>query len=165
MCYNILMGLNDEFVLSMLSGLDIFSELDTPALYLLVKHFKEHVYEQSEVIFKDGSIGNSMMLIASGEVRVSQTSESNMEEALVVLKRGEIFGEMALIEDLPRSATTIAHTNVITLEISRSDFLNYIHQDTKSGVKILLRLCQILSARLRETDVKLKTFVSLTQWI
>lgn len=159
------MGLNNDFVLSMLSGLDLFTGLEVSALLHLVASFKEHVYEQGEIIFHDGSIGNSMMVIASGEVRVSQTSESNMEEALVILKRGDIFGEMALIEDLPRSATTIAHSNVITLEISRADFLNFIQQDSASGVKILMRLCQILSARLRETDVKLKTFVSLTQWI
>ncbi|MCP5050275.1 MAG: cyclic nucleotide-binding domain-containing protein [bacterium] len=149
----------------MLSGLDIFSNLSTSPMMELCKLFKEKVYDQQETIFDEGSIGNSMMVIASGEVRVSQTSESQAEEALVVLKRGEIFGEMALIEDLPRSATTIAHTSVITLEISRSDFLNFINSYPDSGVKILLKLCKILSSRLRETDVKLKTFVSLAQWI
>jgi CRP-like cAMP-binding protein len=159
------MGLNDEFVLSMLSGLEIFSELETPDLVQLGKLFKEKVYDQKETIFAESSKGSSMMVIASGEVRVSQTSEANEEEALVVLKRGDIFGEMALIEDRPRSATTIAHTNVITLEISRDDFMNYIEENPGSGVKILLKLCRILSSRLRETDVKLKTFVSLSQWL
>lgn len=159
------MSLNDEFVLSMLSGLDIFSDLENPALIQLGNLFQERIFDQSEVIFSEGSIGNSMMVIASGEVRVSQSTEANNEEALVVLKRGDIFGEMALIEDLPRSATTISHTNIITLEISRPDFLDYINKDPASGVKILLKLCNILSSRLRDTDLKLKTFVSLTQWI
>ena len=159
------MGINDEFMLSMLSKLEIFSDLTTPALVELGKLFKEKIFDQKETIFEEGSIGNSMMIIASGEVRVSQTSETDMEEALVILKRGDIFGEMALIEDLPRSATAIAHTNVITLEIKRDDFLNFIREDCESGVKILLKLCRILSHRLRETDVKLKTFVSLSQWI
>jgi CRP-like cAMP-binding protein len=160
------MGLNDEFVLSMLSGLDLFSGVENGALMELGKLFKERVFDQQEIIFKEGSIGNSMMVIASGEVRVSQqTSESNMEEALVILKRGDVFGEMALIEDLPRSATIIAHTNVITLEINRADFLNYLRQDCTAGMTILLKLCKTLSSRLRETDVKLKTFVSLSQWI
>jgi len=159
------MGLNDEFILSMLSGLEIFSDLETSSLIGLAKFFKERVYDQSEIIFHEGSIGNSMMLIASGEVRVSQAPDPKSEETLVILKRGDIFGEMALIEDLPRSATTIAHTHAITLEIKRSDFLNYISVDSNSGVKILLKLCKILSSRLRETDTKLKTFVDLTQWI
>jgi CRP-like cAMP-binding protein len=81
------------------------------------------------------------------------------------LKKGDVFGEMALLEDLPRSATTIAHTSVITLEISRDDFLNYIYKNSENGVKILLKLSRILSSRLRETDVKLKTFVSLSRWL
>lgn len=160
------MGLNDEFVLSMLSGLDIFADVENTALLELGKMFKERVFDQREVIFEEGSIGNSMMVIASGEVRVSQQAkEAEMEEALVVLKRGDIFGEMALIEDLPRSATIIAHTNVITLEINRTDFLDYLENNCAAGAKILLKLCKILSSRLRETDVKLKTFVSLSQWI
>ena len=106
-----------------------------------------------------------MMIIASGEVRVSQTPGDNTEETLVVLKKGDVFGEMSLLEGLPRSATTIAHTNVIVLEITRSDFLDYLEKDSESGVKILLKLCRTLSSRLRETDVKLKTFISLSQWI
>jgi CRP-like cAMP-binding protein len=72
---------------------------------------------------------------------------------------------MALIEDLPRSATTMAHTNVIIFEISRDNFLNYIKGDSESGIKIVLKLAKILSARLRETDKKLEAFVNLSQWI
>jgi CRP-like cAMP-binding protein len=100
-------------------------------------------------------------------VRISQkaSSDSEAEEALVILKKGDVFGEMAMLEDLPRSATTIAHTSVISLEISRDDFLNYIHKNSENGVKILLKLSRILSSRLRETDVKLKTFVSLSRWL
>lgn len=159
--------MDEEFVLSMLKGLDIFSDLDSAALIQLGHLFKERIYNQKETIFQEDSIGNSMMIIASGEVRVSQKpgADAEAEEALVILKKGDVFGEMALLEDLPRSATTIAHTNVIVFEISRSDFLEYIKKDSDSGVKVLLKLSGILSSRLRETDVKLKTFVSLSQWI
>jgi len=157
--------MDDEFVLTILKTIDLFSELDNPPLIELGRLFKEKIYNQKETIFKEDSIGNSMMIIASGEVRVSQTPGDNTEETLVVLKKGDVFGEMSLLEGLPRSATTIAHTNVIVLEITRSDFLDYLEKDSESGVKILLKLCRTLSSRLRETDVKLKTFISLSQWI
>jgi len=159
--------LNDSFVLLMLKGISIFADLDDKSLVELGRLFKEKIFDQKEIIFEEGSIGNTMMIITSGEVRISQKacSDSESEEALVILKKGDVFGEMALLEDLPRSATTIAHTNVITLEISREDFLNYIHKDSENGVKILLKLSRILSSRLRETDVKLKTFVSLSRWL
>jgi CRP-like cAMP-binding protein len=157
--------INHSFVVGILKDLEIFADLDGAALMELGHFFKERVYEHQELIFEEASIGNSMMVIASGEVRVTQKSETNAEEALVVLKKGDIFGEMALFEDLPRSAATIAHTSAITLEISREDFLNYIHKNSEDGVKILFKLGRILSARLRETDMKLKAFVSLSQWL
>ncbi|NIN21293.1 MAG: cyclic nucleotide-binding domain-containing protein [Candidatus Aminicenantes bacterium] len=145
--------------------MDIFSDLDEQALTELGHLFKERIYDQKEVIFEEGSIGNSMMVIASGEVRISQIPDPKTEEALVILKKGDVFGEMGLLDDLPRSATPIAHTNVITLEISRDDFLNYVLKNCENGVKILLKLSRTLSLRLRETDAKLKAFVSLSQWL
>ncbi len=157
--------INLSFVVGILKDLDIFADLDDAALMELGYFFKERIYEHNEVIFEEASIGNSMMVIASGEVRVTQKADTKAEEALVVLKKGDIFGEMALFEDLPRSAATIAHTSAIVLEIKREDFFNYIRKDTASGVKVLLKLGQILSSRLRETDVKLKAFISMSQWL
>jgi len=159
------MGNKNEFVLSILKGLDIFSGIDSHALGEFSSLFEEKIFHQGETIFEEESIGNSMMIITSGEVRVSQTSDSNMEEALIILKAGDIFGEMALIDDLPRSATIIAHTDVIIFEISRSSFLNYIKNDCKNGIVMVLKLAKILSERLRETDKKLKAFVHMSQWI
>lgn len=159
------MKLNDEHVLAILRGLNLFKGLDDPSLIQLGKLFDERIFNQDEVIFNEGDPGNSMMVIASGEVRVSQTSGEKTEETLMVLKKGDIFGEMGLLDDLPRSATIIAHSNVITMEIARPAFLAFIQKDCISGVRILLTLSRILSARLRETDEKLKTFVNLSQWL
>jgi CRP/FNR family cyclic AMP-dependent transcriptional regulator len=155
----------NAFVLSILKGLDLFSQLSDHALKTLSLLFEEHIFTKGETIFEEESIGNSMMLITSGEVRISQRTAPDTEEALIILKEGDIFGEMALIDDLPRSATTIAHTNVIIFEISRPKFLNYIKNDCESGLLILLKLAKILSSRLREADNKLRAFVNLSQWI
>ncbi|MCP5106670.1 MAG: cyclic nucleotide-binding domain-containing protein [bacterium] len=159
------MGNHNEFVLSILKGLDIFADLSYHSLQELSCLFEERIFNQGEIIFEEGSIGTSMMVITSGEVRISQTPDPNTEETLQILKEGDVFGEMALIDDLPRSATTIAHSNVIIFEISRSNFLAYVRKDCESGMLILLKLAKILSARLRETDNKLKAFVNLSQWI
>lgn len=159
------MKLNDEFVLALLRSLDIFENVDNVSLLKLGHRFRERIYTQNEIVFEEGSIGNSMMIIASGEVRVSQSPGPNQEEALTILKKGDIFGEMSLLEELPRSATIIAHTNVITIEITRDDFFNYIESDPQNGIKILIKLCKILSFRLRETNSKLKAFINFSQWL
>jgi CRP/FNR family transcriptional regulator, cyclic AMP receptor protein len=159
------MGNQNDFVLNVLKGLAIFSDLDDHAVRDLSAMFEERIYVQGEIIFEEGTVGNSMMVITSGQVRISQTQGPDVEEALIILKEGDVFGEMALIEDLPRSATTIAHTNVIIFEISRDHFLNYIGRDCSNGLKIVLKLARTLSSRLRETDNKLKAFVNMSQWI
>lgn len=160
-----MMKLNDEFILSLLSGIDIFEKVDPKELMELSHLFKERIFGTGEVIFVEDSIGSSMMIIASGEVRISQRTGSNAEEALVIIKKGDVFGEMTLMEDLPRSASVIAHTDVITLEIERDDLVNFMERYPRAGVQILLKLGRILSSRLRETDIKLKAFVNLAQWV
>jgi CRP/FNR family cyclic AMP-dependent transcriptional regulator len=155
----------NELIFSILKELDIFSDLDEKALVTLSQLFEENEYLQDDIIFDEGSIGTSMMIIAQGKVRVSQKADHRTEEALKVLRTGELFGEMALLEDLPRSATVIAHTNVIIISINRESFINFLEIDCKNGLKIMLKLAKTLSARLREADMKLKTFVNLTQWI
>jgi CRP-like cAMP-binding protein len=159
------MGNNDEVVVSVLGGLGLFAGLDFQTLKELSVLFEAKIYNKDEIIFHEDSVGNSMMVITSGKVRVSQKPDPNTEETLIVLNEGDVFGEMALIEDLPRSATTIAHTDAVILEISRTSFLNFIHKNCESGVKILLELSRILSSRLRETDNKIKAFVNLTKWL
>ena len=153
------------FVLGVLSEMELFSEIDFNSLVILSNLFEERVYNQEEIIFKEDSIGTSMMMITSGEVRISQISDPQTEEALIVLKKWDVFGEMALLDDMPRSATAIANTNVIIFEIQRERFLNFIENNKEAGVKILMKLAKILSSRLRETDAKVKAFVSLTKWI
>jgi len=153
------------FVLDILTEIELFSELDYNSLINLSNLFEEKIYNQDEIIFKEDSIGTSMMMITSGEVRISQISDPQTEEALIILKKGDVFGEMALLEDMPRSATAIANTNVIIFEIQREKFLNFLENNKEAGVKILMKLAKILSSRLRETDAKVKAFVSLTKWI
>lgn len=158
------MEMKDDFVIDVLKHADIFEDLDRRTLHELSQLFLEKVYNEGEVIFEEESIGTSMMVVMSGKVRISQRDGSQSEEALIMLKKGDVFGEMNLFEGLPRSASAIAHTNVILLEIRREEFLHFIMANSDQGVQILMKLGRIMSARLREADLKLKTFMKLNQW-
>ena len=157
-------NLNEEQILELLQQVDIFEGIDALSLLALKQYFKENRFPKDHVIFEEGSIGDSMMLIADGEVRVSQRPEPQGEETLMILKKGDIFGEMSLLEDLPRSAVIIAHTDVTALEIHRRDFLTFIETHSHHGVKILLKMGRTLSSRLREANAKFTLFASLSQW-
>lgn len=151
--------------MQMLRQLEIFSDLDAPDVSRLENLFRERKYDAETVIFSEGDAGTSMMIVVSGTVRISQKPDADSEEALILLKSGMVFGEMALLEELPRTATAIAHTPVVLLEISREDFLADIEEHPGYGVRILMKLARTLSSRLRETDLKLKTFINLARWI
>jgi len=156
--------MNDLFF-TLLKELYIFQDISSDAVQNIGKRFSERIYNKDEIIFKEGDISNSLMIIASGEVRITQKVDENNEEALIILKKGDVFGEMALLENLPRTAYAIAHTNVVIFEITRKNFYDFIDNDCENGIKILLKIATRLSSRLREADIKLKTFLNLTQWL
>ncbi len=163
-CYNTQMEMKDDFVIDVLKHADIFEDLDQRLLHELSQLFLEKIYNEGEIIFEEESIGTSMMIVMSGKVRISQRGEAQTEEALIMLKKGDVFGEMCLFEGLPRSASAIAHSNVILLEFRREEFIHFIMANSDAGVQILMKLGCIMSARLREADLKLKTFMKLNQW-
>ena len=159
------MNPDKDIIIDILKNLSLFSELNYGAIKELAFLFSERVFQGGETIFEENDPGSSLLVIISGEVRITQRAEVSGEETLTVLKKGDFFGEMALLEDLPRSATAIAHSDTFIMEISRERFLRFIEKDGGSGVKILITLARSLSARLREADGKIKAFVNLSQWI
>jgi CRP/FNR family cyclic AMP-dependent transcriptional regulator len=159
------MDQGQDIIIEILKKLPLFSELNFAAIKELTSLADERLFHRGETIFEENTTGKSLMVIISGEVRITQRARISGEETLSVLKKGDFFGEMALLEDLPRSATAIAHSDTFMLEISREKFLHFIEKDAVSGVKILFTLANILSSRLREADIKIKAFVNLSQWI
>lgn len=159
------MGTDKDIIIDILKNLSLFAELNYGPVKELAYLFQERVFQGGETIFEENDSGDSLLVILSGEVRITQRANVSGEETLTVLKKGDFFGEMALLEDLPRSATAIAHCDTFIMEISRERFLRFVEKEPASGVKILVTLARSLSARLREADRKIQAFVNLSQWI
>jgi NADH dehydrogenase len=88
-----------------------------------------HHYEPGETIIRKNEIGRELFAVKSGEVEVFQPAEGGLPERRVALLRpGEVFGEKALIEDTPRTASVRARTPVDALVLSREDFRALIGQ-------------------------------------
>ena len=99
-----------------------------------------------EVIFKEGDEAHQLFVIKSGEV-IIQSGNRKLAE----LSTNQIFGEMALIDDAPRSATAIAKTDVELVPISEKQFLFLVSQTPFFALKVM----RVLARRLRATN---KTF-------
>jgi CRP/FNR family cyclic AMP-dependent transcriptional regulator len=109
-------------------------------------------YRKSEVIFEEGSTGSEMYLINSGRVLLSVRQNETQQIPLVVLNPGDFFGEMALVDDSPRSATASAvedGTELIVMD--RARFLFMVRQQPEFALSLMHTLCQ----RLRSMDKRL----------
>ncbi len=109
-------------------------------------------YRKSEVIFEEGSTGSEMYLIYSGKVLLSVRQNETQEVPLVVLNPGDFFGEMALVDDSPRSATASAVEDGTELIImDRARFLFMVRQQPEFALSLMHTLCR----RLRDMDKRL----------
>jgi len=109
-------------------------------------------YDHEESIIQENSIGDHIFVLASGKVRIEKQVRENQSEVLGFYDEvGGLFGEMALLEDKPRSAGMIADTDCEVLAVSKEDFLELVH----SIPLFTLSVAKNISQFLRETDERL----------
>jgi CRP/FNR family transcriptional regulator len=109
-------------------------------------------YGKSEVIFEEGSTGSEMYLIHSGRVLLSVRRNQAKQVPLVVLNPGDFFGEMALVDDSPRSTTaSAAEDDTELIVIDRARFLFMVRQQPEFALSLMHTLCR----RLRDMNTRL----------
>ncbi len=141
----------------------LFRELTPSEMDVLLSISKEKQIKKNNFVFREGDVGDAFYLIISGSVRISTIVPGVGEEALTILKEGEYFGEMALIDDAPRSASAIAHEDTLLLGIEKDNFRRLLAQETGMAYKLLWVFTKTLSARLRKTDEQLKSIFSIAK--
>lgn len=141
----------------------LFEGLTPEELQKVIGIGEEKKYTGEETIFKEGDVGDGLYAVLSGAVRISVIVPGVGEEALAILREGDYFGEMALIDDYPRSATAIAHGDSVLLKIEKETFKRLLFEELAVAYKLLWVFAKTLSSRLRETDERLKGMMSLAK--
>ena len=104
------------------------------------------------LLFEEGSPGDTMFLLALGQVRIEKRVEAGGFAELALLSPGDVLGEMALIEKLPRSARAVAHTDVTLFVLRRPDLERWLTSDPMMAVGFFVELLRVLSYRLRRSS-------------
>src|SRR4030067_412079 len=112
------------------------------------------IIPKGTVLFREGDIGQEMYIIQSGRVKISKTVR-NIEKTLSVIGKGEFFGEMAILNDKPRSATAEIVDDSEILVSDRNTFETMI----KGNTEIALRIIKKLSQRLQEADNQIENLL------
>jgi CRP/FNR family transcriptional regulator, cyclic AMP receptor protein len=142
----------------------LFEGLTNAQLRKLAAALHQVDFKGNAHIFREGDGGTSMFIIAEGKVRISKMVPGIGEEALAILERGQYFGEMSLIEDGPRSADAIAHTTCKLYELQREKLDEVMFTDKELAYVLLWTFVRTLSARLRETNDKIRAFFALSSF-
>ena len=122
---------------------------------------KETSHKYNAKIFEEGADGDKFYLILEGAIRISRLVPGMGEEALAVLRTGNYFGEMSLIDSAPRSATALVHEKCKLFEIGRTDLEDLLFVDRDLAYDFLWNVVRTLSKRLRATNDKM-TFLATT---
>jgi len=137
---------------------DLFKErgLSAAEMKLLATFSTEERFREGSMIFREGERGDKLYIVLDGRVRISKFIPGVGEEALALLDRADFFGEMALIDDKPRSADAKAHDGDATiLSIDRATLNEILSMDPHASLQFLTLLCRMISRRLREINEKI----------
>ena len=120
-------------VLESLAAIPFFAGLDAAALERLTGSMRTRRFRRGEVIFHVGDPGDALFVIVSGDVKISLPSETGDEAILATLRPGDVFGELALLDGAPRSASATALGPTETVVLPRDRFRELIAQE--AGVR------------------------------
>ena len=147
-------------VLDALAAIPFFAGLDRDALERLTGSMRSRRFRRGEVIFHLGDPGDALFVIMSGDVKISLPSETGEEAILATLGSGAVFGELALLDGAPRSASATALTATETVVLPRDRFRELIA--TEAGVRDALLASIAGELRRLTTHVEELHFLDIT---
>jgi CRP-like cAMP-binding protein len=140
-----------------LKSVPLFSRLGDASLDAILRLTRRKRFKKDDIIFHEKEQGDSLFVILHGRVRVAIFGDDGKEVTLSELSEGDFFGEMALLDLEPRSATVIAEEDSEFLCLQRDDFARAIEQDPGMSASLI----QVLAGRLRKANHQISTLALL----
>lgn len=142
---------------AMLGRVPLFTELDERSLAFVADQSWIRHYPEGQVLTSEGDPGDSLLIIESGEVRISRFAPTGQEVVLAVVEAPDAIGELALIDGAPRSATITAQTRVTIRIVPRQAFLQFLSSDPQASLAVM----QAMARMVRATNERLSDILSL----
>jgi len=148
-------GKDRDDIFKVMKNVPIFSELNEKEMEELERIIHRRCYKKGEPIFRMGDPGLGMYIIIKGSVNIAEEKVSGKMTTLAMLEKGAFFGDLALLDEAPRSASAIANEDSDILGFFRPDLLDLLYRKPKMGIKILFGLACTIGERLRRTNLQL----------
>lgn len=141
-----------------LEGVALFQSLSSEDKEHLASALRRRSLKKGEVLFRKGDEGSSLYIVRSGSIRIVLPSRTGDEVSPAILTEGDFFGEMALLDGMPRSADAVALEQSELYALKRSDFVSFL----KNNEQAIESVFSYLTMRLRKTDDLLEDVCFLT---
>jgi CRP-like cAMP-binding protein len=135
---------DQQLAISSLRGSCLFEDADELALEAVARHLRRRRFRRNETIFHQGDPGDSLHLVSSGAVKIALPSMDGEEAIIATLRSGDFFGELALLDGAPRSATAVALESTETWTLPREAFLTLLDHDKRLRESLLAGLAHEL---------------------
>jgi len=143
--------------LELLKRVTAFGRLTDDQLGVLARGVGSQTFRRGETIFHQGSIGSTLYIIVTGQVRIYTTSEAGQELTVTIFRDGDFFGEMALLDGQPRAASAGAMCKTATLTLHRAAFLHTIDACPPIAASVL----EVMALRIRRSNAVAEQLASL----
>lgn len=156
---------NKETIVYFLNSIPLFDELTHEELAIVVDYMNLFEFEAGQTLFQEGDTGDYVCFVAEGIVDVMKKSITGSDIVISTLGKGSAIGEMAVIDNTPRSATVVARKNTQMVVLGQNGFKLILDKEPKIGNKILIGIARRLSTNLRRTSNQLNAFNHLLMTI
>jgi CRP-like cAMP-binding protein len=144
-------------VVEILSGSSLFDMLSNDELSAVARLTTLERFEPDAVVFQEGELGDSLFVVASGEVEVLRRDQTGQLTPITTLGPGQCFGEMSLIDKEYRSATVRARSACELLHLGAEQLTAFRKHHRDGFTFVIINIARMLSARLREANTRLAT--------
>lgn len=152
----------DPEKLKLLRSLKLLDKIPEKDLASLEPYLKPVSLKDGEVLFEEGTRGETLYFISSGKIRISKKTSGEEFKDLAILSAGESFGEMAVLDVVARSARAAASGDAGLLELSRADLSRWLAASGELATKFFLDLVQVQNKRLRRTSTEITMIFDLS---
>lgn len=143
---------NDVPSIQELADIGLFGGLDHSTLAEFVQRLPVLKLQPGEVVFREGETGRELFVLLQGEMEVVKNSKSQRESRVAIFGPGDWFGEMSILDIMPRSATVRALAPARVLKMSAHDLEALYRRDLKAYSIVVLNIAREMSRRLRVAD-------------
>lgn len=144
-----------------LEDLKLLRTMSTDVLDVLAEKIEKKYLNNGDILFNAGDVSNSLYIINKGSVEVYKEFDADVTLSFATLHSGELFGEMALIDEFPRSASIRALEDCEFLILTKENFEDIIESHPEKALDLLIRLAKVMSLRIRKTNQNLEDYYFL----